>query len=384
MRPDATEAFPEALPDPAPVVFVADRPVFLATPFFATFFATLATFFVTFFADLPADPADLDDLVDFAFFPMPRSRPFVDSVRAVPDNHRHDNNLTDQPGGFTLPPSPEYTISQWEFGIVNQIIFRLYDMLTLNPFHSIGLAALLLAMPHVAHSQEPSFTTIEFPSLDGLLITADLYRAHDDPTTPFIVLCHQAGWSRGEYREIAPRLNQMGFNCMAIDQRSGGKVNGVDNETARRAKKEGKSTAFPDAEQDIIAALKYARDQNKGKIILWGSSYSAALSLRIAGEHPDLVDAVLAFAPGEYFTRFGKPDDWIAQSAQKIEVPVFITSAKDEYPRWKSIYEAIPSRQKVKFVPSTPGNHGSRALWKKFDDSDDYWNAVTPFLESLK
>ncbi len=253
-----------------------------------------------------------------------------------------------------------------------------------NMLQAMSLAVLFLANPLATSAQEPSFTTIEFPSLDGLAITADLYQAHDDPATPFIVLCHQAGWSRGEYREIAPRLNKMGFNCMAIDQRSGGEVNGVPNETAKRAEKQGKSTTYLDAEQDIIAALKRAKDQHQGKIILWGSSYSAALSLRIAGEHPDLVDAVLAFAPGEYFARFGKPDDWVTQSASKIKVPVFITSAKEEYPRWRSIYEAIPSTHKVKFVPSTPGNHGSRALWKKFDDSDEYWAAVTPFLESLR
>jgi hypothetical protein len=50
-------------------------------------------------------------------------------------------------------------------------------------------------------------TPITFPSGDGVTCTADLYRVHPDPATPFIVLFHQAGYSRGEYREIAPRLN---------------------------------------------------------------------------------------------------------------------------------------------------------------------------------
>ena len=34
---------------------------------------------------------------------------------------------------------------------------------------------------------------------------ADLYIAHD-ASAPFILLFHQAGWSRGEYLEIAPKL----------------------------------------------------------------------------------------------------------------------------------------------------------------------------------
>jgi len=60
---------------------------------------------------------------------------------------------------------------------------------------------------------------IEFPSKDGLMITADSYEML--PGKGFILLCHQADFSRGEYTETAKRLNEMGYNCLAIDQRSG-------------------------------------------------------------------------------------------------------------------------------------------------------------------
>ena len=201
----------------------------------------------------------------------------------------------------------------------------------------------------------------------------------------FIVLCHQAGWSRGEYREIAPRLNELGFNCVAIDQRSGGTVNRVSNLTRMKAIAQSKPANFVTAEQDIIAAVKWAKSKHcTGKVLLWGSSYSAALALRIAGEDPDLVDGVLAFAPGEYFEKFDKPKDWIATSAKKISVPVFITSAKDESKKWSAIFEAIPGESKTKFIPETAGNHGSRALWRKFSDSDDYWASVQEFLGQFK
>ena len=232
-----------------------------------------------------------------------------------------------------------------------------------------------------AVADELAWKEISFDSSDGLQITADHYWMHDDKSKPFIVLCHQAGWSRGEYREIAPQLNKLGFNCMAIDQRSGGAVNDVANETVKRATVAKKDTGFVAAEQDMIAALNLAKqDYATGKVILWGSSYSSALALRIAGENPDLVDGVLAFAPGEYFARFGKSKKWISESAKSIADPVFITSAKNEYANWKSIFETIPGETKVKFVPTTSGNHGSRALWAKFDDSKDYWQAVKEFL----
>ena len=182
---------------------------------------------------------------------------------------------------------------------------------------------------------EKDYKTITFPSADDVKITADLYMPHGK-TKPFIVLCHQAGWSRGEYREIAPKLNELGFNCMAIDQRSGNEVNKVANETMKAASAANKPVTFVDAEPDMIAAIKFARANHaEGKVILWGSSYSSALALRIAGEEPALIDGVLAFAPGEYFKRFGQPGDWITTSAAKIADPAFITSAKNEFKNWK-------------------------------------------------
>jgi len=223
--------------------------------------------------------------------------------------------------------------------------------------------------------------TISFPSLDGLEITADTYITHTEKSTPLIVLFHQAGWSRGEYLEIAPKLNTMGFNCIAIDQRSGKSVNGVDNETAHKATKNKLATRYVDALPDIEAALRYAKATYEGsKIIAWGSSYSSALVLQLAGEKPDLVDGVLSFAPGEYFGKQGKSKTWIKDSAKQINQPVFITSAKNEKNNWSAIFAAIKSEKKVSFLPTSSGNHGSRALWQQFDDSEQYWRAVSEFL----
>ena len=237
----------------------------------------------------------------------------------------------------------------------------------------------------VTNGQESEFKQIELDSADGLKITADLYMKSSDKAKPFILLCHQAGWSRGEYREIAPKLNAMGFNCMAIDQRSGEAINGVANETAARAKAAGKGGAYVDAEQDIVAAAKHARSNfAEGKLLLWGSSYSAALVLRVAGEHADLVDGALSFAPGEYFARQGKPKNWIASSVSKAACPIFITSAKREHKAWKDIFAAIKADGKTQFLPKTAGNHGSRALWNKFGDSGDYWKAVESFLNQFQ
>lgn len=221
--------------------------------------------------------------------------------------------------------------------------------------------------------------TIEYPSKDGLKITADLYETSDSDT--FILLFHQAGWSRGEYKETAPILNNFGYSCLAIDQRSGGEVNGVVNQTNKRAKKAGKKTEFINAFQDIEATVSYVKETyNPAKIIIWGSSYSSSLVLKYAGDNPDSIDAVLSFSPGEYF---GK-DDFIKSSASKIKVPTFITSAQGEKDSWTALHNAIPTSTKVSYLPETKGNHGSRALWAKFGDNDSYWVAVKGFLHSLQ
>ncbi len=225
--------------------------------------------------------------------------------------------------------------------------------------------------------------TITFYAEDSLKITADLYMQHEDKTVPFIILFHQAGWSRGEYIETAPKLNALGFNCMAVDQRSGKEVNDIVNQTAKRAEEQDLATNYLDAYPDMVAAIEFARDNySDDKLIIWGSSYSAALVLHIAGQRKD-IDAVMAFSPGEYFKKAGKPEEWIQNSAKNIRVPVFITSAKGEKSYWEEIYRAIPSKDKIAFLPETEGNHGSRALWSKFDDSETYWEAVKDFLYKL-
>jgi len=223
-----------------------------------------------------------------------------------------------------------------------------------------------------------------FKSSDGLEITADLY-INSSEDSPLIILFHQAGWSRGEYLEIAPKLNKLGFNCIAIDQRSGGEINSVMNETYQRAEKEKLATTYTDAERDMIAAIKYVKTNysKTKKLIIWGSSYSSALVLKIAGDGRVEIDAVLSFAPGEYFENLGESADFIGQSAKNIMVPTFITSAKSEKQNWWSIYESIPAIGKDYFIPKTEGQHGSRALWERFPEHKEYWGAVEQFLKKL-
>lgn len=228
-----------------------------------------------------------------------------------------------------------------------------------------------------AHAQE----TITFASLDGLTVSADLYMPHPE-TAPFIILFHQADYSRGEYREIAPRLNELGFNAMAVDLRSGNAARGVRNETAALARSKSLKVKYIDALPDMNAAIAFAKSSGhvQGPLILWGSSYSASLVLKVAGDNPKICDAVLSFSPGEYFPG----SVYIKSSAALITVPVFITSAPGEGDDWSAIYAAIGGAAKRSFLPEQQGSHGSSALWSSTSGNTAYWKHVEAFLESLK
>ncbi len=259
------------------------------------------------------------------------------------------------------------------------------EALTGESYHGGMLTTTILALAPLLFSgqeEKAPFRRIEFASSDGLMITADLYAPHEDPKTPFLLLCHQARWSRGEYRQTAPRLNAMGFNCMAIDQRSGEAANNIKNETAKAAKAKGLGMSYLDARPDIVAALRHSRKEYaKGPLIVVGSSYSSALVLEIVGNEKKIADGVISFAPGEYFGKLGASGSFVRDGAKNLKCPVFITSAKKEESSWRPIYKVIPSKTKTFYLPETKGNHGARALWKRFDDSPGYWEALTAFLD---
>lgn len=226
---------------------------------------------------------------------------------------------------------------------------------------------------------------VQFPSLDGLTVSADLYKLKD-PKSPVIILFHQAGWSRGEYNEIAPKLNDLGFSCLAVDLRSGGKINGVVNETFQNAVEKKYKTYYLNAYIDMAAAVAYVQKNIKpSKLIIWGSSYSSSLVFKLGADFSSIVHAILAFSPGEYFENSSEKElsNFVKYYALLIQQPVFVTSARDEKDMWSDIFEAIPHSNKQHFVPTTKGFHGSRALWEENAGNEMYWKAVKKYLDKF-
>ncbi|MBL4754346.1 MAG: hypothetical protein JKY52_12230 [Flavobacteriales bacterium] len=249
-------------------------------------------------------------------------------------------------------------------------------VLVFSIFGCNGKGSVSHSMPNASFVEdEAQWETIKFPSGDELAITADLYVV--DKTKPYILLCHQAGYSRGEYREIAVKLNELGFNCMAIDQRSGKEAKGIENETAKGAAKAKLGMTYADAEQDIIAGVDYLHKIAGKPIIIWSSSYSAALVLKVGSKNKK-VSAIISFSPGEYIQGSN-----ITKAATGISQPLFATSSREEGAGVAKLLAGANGDNKVQFIPEGKGRHGSRALWTESKGNAEYWTALKAFLSKI-
>jgi alpha-beta hydrolase superfamily lysophospholipase len=216
-----------------------------------------------------------------------------------------------------------------------------------------------------------------FPSLDGLEISAKVYPGKLD--APILLLCHQARYNKSEYDGVAERLQEMGFNCIAIDQRSGGPIGAVQNETFNRAIAQGLPTEYLDAEQDIRAAIGFAKSRFDGPLILWGSSYSSTLALYIAADM-DEVQAVIAFSPGDYLA---DAKGSLVPIMETFAKPYFITSSNSETEALSAMLPTKQAKNQKQFIPQGSGHHGSRALWINQAGGKEYWTEIEKFLLNL-
>ena len=216
---------------------------------------------------------------------------------------------------------------------------------------------------------------ITLTASDGVRVYA--WRYEQATTKPTILLFHQAGSNHAEYSTIAPRLVAMGYNCLALDQRSGGRMWGVNNRTAETL---GREADYLSALGDLEAALAWAKSKGLPRPIVWGSSYSASLVFVLAAKHQADIAGVLAFSPGEYL---GEPHT-VESAARQLNLPVFIDCAKDndEIAIAHTLAQACHGTQ---FVPKIAGIHGSSTLRQDRNPkgAPENWAAVEKFLSEL-
>lgn len=229
-----------------------------------------------------------------------------------------------------------------------------------------------------------SFRPLKLTAADGLEVTADFYDV-GDKAKPVILYGHRAGSSRGEYRLIASRLAKQGYNGLSVDMRVGDSFAGVLNETnAAYVKKEGGKTdlffssQYDKSEPDFAAAFQWIKQQGfTGPIILWGSSYSSSLAIVLAAREPS-VDAVLAFAPGEWLKKKGS----VSAAAAKLARPTLAIQPEQERKMGDPVFAAFADPNKIMHM-SPEVLHGSNTLLKAKNRAET-WEVVLKFLGTVK
>ncbi len=151
----------------------------------------------------------------------------------------------------------------------------------------------------------------------------------------------------------------------------------------RTATELGGDTHYCAAYPDLEAALSYGRLLTGGRpIVAWGSSYSGALALRLASQHPDLA-AVLGFSPAGGEAMGECP---AARFADLVTIPTLVLRPapeleigyiRSDWDHWGDLgFERHVAR---------PGTHGSSMLnpARVEGDVEPTWDVVLDFLERV-
>jgi pimeloyl-ACP methyl ester carboxylesterase len=223
---------------------------------------------------------------------------------------------------------------------------------------------------------------IELVTSDSVHVFGDLYASDaDDAAT--ILLFHQAGANGpAEYEAIIPRLLEAEYSVVSIDQRSGGDRFGGSNRTVASA--DGQSTGYCEAMPDLESAVDYAvKRRPENPVIIWGSSYSAGLVIRLAAKRPGEVDAVLAFSPASGGPMQScSPNDVAGEVTQPLLVLRPASEVTNEsVAKQLALFESAGHQTYV----AENGVHGSSMLdaSRTKHSTDQTWATVMNFLEKV-
>lgn len=244
------------------------------------------------------------------------------------------------------------------------------------------LAALAVALTASPALSQSSSEDVELRTDDGVVLHGDYVSAGND-SRPLILLFHQGGASvRAEYRNIAPRLAELGYDMLGFDLRRGGDL--FDGHNRTLAALGDQEFTFCDAYADVQAALSYATHRFSGRtLIAWGSSFSASLVVRLAADHPEALTGVLAFSPASG----GPMGDCSANPyAEQVAVPLMVLRPESEAAR-ESVAEQLQTFENAghRTYVSRPGEHGSSMLdaGRVGVDTEATWDEVIDFLAGL-
>jgi len=236
----------------------------------------------------------------------------------------------------------------------------------------------------LAYQSNFSFSEINLKTSDNINVRGYLFDNKAGKSAATILMFHQGGGDAlGEYLPIVNPLLAKGYNILTIDQRRGGTRFGGINKTMAGLSK-GVEYSYSDAYPDLEAALKYVKTNGyTGKIIAWGSSYSAALMFKFSAEHANEIDAALSFSPAIHsIMGESNPPPFF----NKIKIPFLALrplSEMDTQER-KEQFKAMNENGIQTYVAEN-GVHGSSMLndIRIKGSSEKTWKVVFDFLKKI-
>lgn len=216
---------------------------------------------------------------------------------------------------------------------------------------------------------------VSFTTTDSRTVVGNLYEIGNDK--PIILLLHQLRNNKYEYADIAPKLNNMGFNVLAIDLTGGAAFADHENETVNKGtpiSRADREVLVARAELEIVTAIDYLNKRYNSKVIVWGSSYSASMAIAVASANENVIAAI----------SFSGLEKRLFSILSKLSKPVFMTSSKAEASMVEELLTDTPKENLIHFIPKGDGRHGSSALWNGQRDAEEYWVAIKSFLNKIK
>lgn len=191
---------------------------------------------------------------------------------------------------------------------------------------------------------------------DGVRIYADYYKGRES-NSPAVVLLHMMPATKESWHEFASKLQQSGFQALAIDFRGHGKSISKNGQEIDYRK-------FGDADHqkkiiDVETAINFFTENSitLKQISLVGASIGANLSMQYMSEHPE-IKAGVALSPGLNY-RGVETEKYILKFSQNQSIYLLAGGASDEYSTEtiKQLYKTATCKKQLKVVKNK--GHGT-------------------------
>ncbi len=206
-------------------------------------------------------------------------------------------------------------------------------------------------------SKPGSMSEISLTTKDGIRIAADLYEVENP--LGWLILVHMMPAAKDSYKDLAVRLQRLGYESMAIDLRGHGESDKGPDDYLNFSNADHQKSIL-----DLEAAVDYLvekRQAVKDKIIFVGASIGANLSLQYISQHPEFKTAILLSAGLNYHGIETGPLVKNLGAGQKV----FFVSAKDDdndAEQNQELFDLTPAGAEKQIKIYDSGGHGTDIL----------------------